>query len=301
MDKAIECYTKHLELTPNDTDAMYNIAMIHANKDNKKRDFALAEKWYQKCIETDEKFLSAYNNLGLLYANSANPNRNYVKSKTYYDKAIEIDHNFGKAHNNLGVLYHSSGFPGYDLNISRYCYETAIDVMCEYPIAHFNLANLLIYIEDKKTEPDEETCMSEKLIIKCLQNYLELVPDDNEAQKKLANIRNKMDSTLMESISYLEKYILLQPMDIKSKETLDALKNKVAIEVKMTYKEIKAEYQKILGGGEIISQVQSTGGSPNKTTDTTDQLVNLPEKKTPSLAGDDDTKDQDDLSLQVNE
>ena len=254
LDKAIESYTKHLEFSPNDTDAMYNIAMIHGNKDYKKRDFAKAKEWYLKCIAKDDKYLSAYNNLGLLFSNKSNPSLNYDQSKGYFDKAIEIDNNFGKAHNNLGVLYHTDEYEGYNLEKSLDCYETAIDVMHEYAIAHYNLANLLLMMETKKGGSDEKTEMSQKLVMKCLQNYLELVPDDDDAKKMMKETKDKMNGTLMESISYLEKYIKLQPMDTKSKETLDGLKKRIANEEHRTYKEVKAEYHFFLSTGAAKSE-----------------------------------------------
>jgi len=82
-DKAIEYYTKVLELEPEDTDTMNNLGLALVCKSNYKEAISL----YQKALEIDSEDSITWDNLGLAYEY----NNEYEKAKEAYQKALDLD------------------------------------------------------------------------------------------------------------------------------------------------------------------------------------------------------------------
>ena len=99
LAKAIQHFSKALELNPGDIDAKLNLAIAQDNlgKDDE------AEKNYEAVIKSDPmstQARDAYNNLGVFYA----AKKEFKKAKKMYEKAIELDPNFPPARLNLQRL-----------------------------------------------------------------------------------------------------------------------------------------------------------------------------------------------------
>jgi len=82
-DKAIQYYTRVLELKPEDSNTMNNLGLALVCKSNYKEAISL----YQKAIKIDSKDSITWDNLGLAYEY----NNEYGGAKEAYQKALDLD------------------------------------------------------------------------------------------------------------------------------------------------------------------------------------------------------------------
>ena len=82
-DKAIEYYTRVLELEPEDSNTMNNLGLALVCKFK----YSEAISFYQKALEIDSEDSITWDNLGLAYEY----NNEYEKAKEAYQKALDLD------------------------------------------------------------------------------------------------------------------------------------------------------------------------------------------------------------------
>ena len=95
--KAIEHYSKAIELNPQMVESYNNRGIVYSENDEVER----AIKDYNKAIELDPNGASAYNNRGLAYSKRGKVER-AIKD---YNKAIELDPEFARAYFGRGIVY----------------------------------------------------------------------------------------------------------------------------------------------------------------------------------------------------
>ncbi|MFC2050431.1 tetratricopeptide repeat protein [Chloroflexota bacterium] len=100
-DKAIACYTKAIELDPED--ALYYRFRGHAYEDRGEYDEAIAD--YTRAIELDPESWSAYQARGNTYDSKGE----YDKAIADYTKLIELEPDFARAYYYRGLAYKSKG------------------------------------------------------------------------------------------------------------------------------------------------------------------------------------------------
>ena len=82
-DKAIEYYTKALEIEPDDPGTINNLGLAYVCKEN----YEAAISLYQKALHIDPEDTITWDNLGLAYEY----NKEFEKSKDAYQKALDLD------------------------------------------------------------------------------------------------------------------------------------------------------------------------------------------------------------------
>ena len=100
-DRAIENYTKAMELKPDDAIAYSNRGAVYHDKCDD--DHALAD--YGKAIELNPNLSEAYNNRGNIYHNNGND----ALAIEDYTKAIELNPNYADAYYNRSIVYSDKG------------------------------------------------------------------------------------------------------------------------------------------------------------------------------------------------
>ena len=124
--KAMESYTKALEVKPNDAKALASIARLHHSSG----DHAKAIEFFQKAIQQDPEESTLYNDLGLTYSKSGN-NQAAVDSLV---TALKMDPGTSRYANNLATVK-------FDLGKT----DEAFSVLMENnkpAVAHYNMAYL---------------------------------------------------------------------------------------------------------------------------------------------------------------
>ena len=101
VDKIIDAYRLAVSLDPALAAAQVNLGTIYFNT----RDFARAEKYYQRAIEANPRYPLAHFNLGNLYDERGDR----AKALTHYLMAIRLDSQYADAHYNLALLYQGAG------------------------------------------------------------------------------------------------------------------------------------------------------------------------------------------------
>jgi tetratricopeptide (TPR) repeat protein len=117
LNKALDDYSKAIELNPRDTAAytLRGVAWVRKAEYDK----AIAD--YTKAIEITPKFAKAYNNRGYTWARKGNMNEAIAD----YTKAIEIDPNYVMAYANRGTAWADKG--EYDKAIADFDKALEID------------------------------------------------------------------------------------------------------------------------------------------------------------------------------
>jgi tetratricopeptide (TPR) repeat protein len=130
--KAIELYSKIIEIAPNIAEAYNNRGNIR--KDMNDQDGALQD--YNKAIELDPNNAKVYNNRG----NIRKDMNDLDGALQDYNKAIELDPNNAKAYNNRGNLRDDMK----DQDSALQDYNKAIELDPNYAIAYNNRADLYL-------------------------------------------------------------------------------------------------------------------------------------------------------------
>ena len=128
---AVEYLNTAIRLEPNNTQALYGLAMYFQEK--KKMDEA--EQLYNRITEIDPKHRDAWHNLGYIECFHYG---DYDKAIEYFDRAIECDSHFVEAIANRGWAYALKG----DKANARFCYNSALEIDPAYKPAVDGLAEL---------------------------------------------------------------------------------------------------------------------------------------------------------------
>lgn len=136
--KAIECYTKALELQP-------DVARYYNSRGEVYRDvgkFELAFKDFNEAIDMAPNYANSYNSRGVAYGEKCE----YDNALQDFDTAIGLDPNCANFYNDRGVTYKNMG----KVDLAMRDYNKAIELDPEFPEAYNNLG--VIY--DEKGEHD---------------------------------------------------------------------------------------------------------------------------------------------------
>jgi Flp pilus assembly protein TadD len=96
LDLALYLYAQAVELDAEDSDSLYRIGAIHAQRGNT----AMASHAYGSAIELDPEHALALQGLGLIYMDVRRPEA----AEEMLQRAIDADADLWRAHNALGVL-----------------------------------------------------------------------------------------------------------------------------------------------------------------------------------------------------
>ena len=120
----------------------------------------------------------AHINLGALLQNER---KDYAGAEKLYRKAIELDSNYAMAHNNLGSLLHTVRK---DYDGAERHYRKAIELN---PFSTNPLWNLSLILEKQKNDIPGA--------IKLVEEYIKCGGDRAKAERKLARLRAKRETT----------------------------------------------------------------------------------------------------------
>lgn len=132
-DKAIEYYTKVLQLYPTDPKKTFSIYFRLGTAFFMKAYYDGAAESFKKAIELNPNIARFYLYLGL----SQDRVKRYDDAIMNYKKTLELDPKFATAHFNLGVKYVDSG--NYDEAINYF--KKAVEINSSYTSAYLGLAN----------------------------------------------------------------------------------------------------------------------------------------------------------------
>ena len=194
MNKAIEAYSRAIELNPNNANTHHNRGVAYCSKGNydgaiadfdiaielnpndayaysnrgtaytNKRELAKAIVDYTKAIELNPNDVIAYNNRGGAYY----LREEYESAIEDFSKAIELNPDDAAAYNNRGVAYHLKG--EYGSAIAGF--TRAIELDPNYAIAYNNRGmaySLKGEVDGSTTRPDSPT--SEHAVIRAIKDY----------------------------------------------------------------------------------------------------------------------------------
>jgi len=118
---AVEYLTTAIRLDPNNTQAMYGLAMYFQGKQRMDE----AEELYRRITEINPVHKDAWHNLGYIECFHYG---DYDKAIEYYDRAIECDNKFVEALTNRGWAYALKG----DKQNARISYQSALEIAPNY-------------------------------------------------------------------------------------------------------------------------------------------------------------------------
>ena len=101
IEKAIESYSKAVELNPAAAGALVNLGTIYYRQ----RKYQEAERHYERAIEADATYPLAHYNLGNLYDEQGD----LTRAEQHYTTALELNPNYADAHFNLALLSERRG------------------------------------------------------------------------------------------------------------------------------------------------------------------------------------------------
>jgi len=95
---AVDYFNNALNIEPNNTDVLYNLAMFYQTAD----DFDKAIVHYNMIIEADPGFFVAFYNLGFIHLVFL---EDYPSAIDYFSEAIKLRHDYAEAYYNRGLAY----------------------------------------------------------------------------------------------------------------------------------------------------------------------------------------------------
>ena len=126
IDKAIEAYSRAIELNPNYAYAYNNRGIAYGQKGEFDR--AIAD--FDKAIEISSRYAEAYSNRGVAYSGKGE----FDRAIEDYNTAIELNPNYADAYNNRGSTYRSQG----EFDHAIVNYAKAIALKPKYVEAYYN-------------------------------------------------------------------------------------------------------------------------------------------------------------------
>ena len=136
IDRAIEAYSRAIELNPNYTDAYNNRGVSYSDKE----EYGLAIKDFNTAIERCPNNTVFYSNRGATYSDM----ENYDRAIEDYNKAIELEPDFAVAYYNRGEAYSNKG----DYDHALRDYNKAIELNPDYTEAYSN-RGIAYHIKDE--------------------------------------------------------------------------------------------------------------------------------------------------------
>jgi tetratricopeptide (TPR) repeat protein len=126
IDRAIEAYSRAIELNPNYTDAYNNRGVSYSDKE----EYGLAIKDFNTAIELCANNTVFYSNRGATYSDM----KNYDRAIEDHNKAIELEPDFAVAYYNRGEAYSNKG----EVDHAIEDYNKAIELDPDYIEAYGN-------------------------------------------------------------------------------------------------------------------------------------------------------------------
>ncbi|MBN2544169.1 MAG: tetratricopeptide repeat protein [Spirochaetes bacterium] len=232
--KAVNEYTKAIELEPENYDAYNNLGNIY----NEIGMIEEAIMEYKKAIQLNPRFIKAYNNLGSVLFEKKNK---LDEALIQFKKALEINPEYAEAYCNMGIVYSRKGLYQDALN----SYKKAIEISPDFIEARYNLAILYENHNDINSAIEEikeaikinpyyissyyllgKFYLKENLIDEAVAEYkkvIELIPDAAEAHINLGNLYEYLGRT-DEAIEEWQKALKIDPNDENAKEKIERVK-----------------------------------------------------------------------------
>jgi tetratricopeptide (TPR) repeat protein len=186
IKEAQNLYNKILEIDPNHSQALNNIAVIFTNL----KDYQKAKKYFEKAIKINPNYADAHYNLGNIFKDLGE----HQKAKECYEKAIELNPNHVDAHYNLGAIFGDLG----ENQKAKECYEKAIELNPNHVDAHYNLGNIFKDLRESQKAKD------------CFEKAIEIDPSFEHALNNLGVIFQRLGEDQKAKECY-EKAIELNP------------------------------------------------------------------------------------------
>ena len=184
--KAIECYEKALEISPDDAVALGRIGEVY----NETGDYDKAKEYLQRAINLDPRFAPAFSLLGYAYTAEGD----YDKAFNYCRKSIELDSKNAQAWGRLGSVYGNTG--DYDKAIECFLKAIELDPKADYAWRNLGTAH------DKKGNVDKAMEYTKK--------SLDINPENAVALHNLGWFYYEKGNA-KKGIEYIEKAIKLSP------------------------------------------------------------------------------------------
>lgn len=139
---AIQHYTEALDVCPNYSHALYNLAVAYTDAG----DSVKARKCYEQCLEVNPTHVEAWCNLGVLHRNEGNMDL----AMHAYERALSNNPNFELAKTNLAVALCEKGtaMKGKDQKSAKKLYKNSLALQPSFADAHYNLG--VLYAESGK-------------------------------------------------------------------------------------------------------------------------------------------------------
>ncbi|MCP4977429.1 MAG: tetratricopeptide repeat protein, partial [Maribacter sp.] len=135
-------FEKAIEINPDEPLYPRNIGDMYRET----KEYEKAEKWYQKSLGIDPKYLYAYNGLGLLFKEQ----KLYKKAEEQFEKAIEINPDEPLYPRNIGDMYRETK----EYEKAETWYQKSLGIDPKYPYAYNGLG--LLFKEQKLYKKAEE-------------------------------------------------------------------------------------------------------------------------------------------------
>ncbi|KAI0560311.1 O-GlcNAc transferase [Gracilaria domingensis] len=141
---AVKHYSEALQVCPNYAQAMYNMAVAHADTSHTEK----ARMYYEQCLQHNSSHVEAWCNLGVLHRNAGNPDL----AMRAYEKALSCNPNYELAKSNLAVALCEKGteIKHVDPKLAKKLYKRALALQPCFSDAHYNLG--VLYAETGKFE-----------------------------------------------------------------------------------------------------------------------------------------------------
>lgn len=135
--EAENLYKRAIQSDPKYYLAYYNLGILYSDL---QRDDESIE-YCKKAIDINPGYANAMINLGLLYETKK---KNYAEAENWYKKAIETEPNNHLSYYNMGFLFSNKEYEKYDVDKAISYYQQAIIAKSDYDLAYFYMANLYV-------------------------------------------------------------------------------------------------------------------------------------------------------------
>ena len=174
---AIRHYTEALDACPTHAQALYNLAVAHADSS----DTAKAKLCYKTCLEHNPDHVEAWCNLGVLHRAEGRSDL----AMHAYERALACNPNFDLAKRNLAMSLceQATHIKPNHRNTAKKLYKRALALQPQFSDAHYNLA--VLYAETGKLE---RALLSYSLAIQSNPNLTEAHNNLGVVHKDLGNL-----------------------------------------------------------------------------------------------------------------
>lgn len=134
---AEEYFKKAIQTDSNYLLPFYGLSVIYRSK----KEFKISEEYLKRALEIDLANPSTYNALGNLYVDL----ENYLDAEEYYKKSLEIDSKYTYAYTGLGNVALSKK----DYNLAKEYYTRGIEIDPNNSVQHYNLGLVYSLLNEK--------------------------------------------------------------------------------------------------------------------------------------------------------